>query len=193
MRTSSDEKWACQQFWHDRWDHNSNFPRPLGCIFIYRNQQCKAYSSQHLSHVSKLKKPKQNRQSKTSSCHTDLAPTIQTYYQRRLSGNRRFLLSHLSQRKTLSSSDSALRKGQQRIGSRSEPLALSLPTKSRGICAMSSASKALPSGAGKWHDADGVWSSAAGTGQVDAGLYLQEAQCSWGCSKPTEEIFEMLA
>lgn len=149
MRISFDEKWACQQFWHDRWDHNSNFPRLLGCIFIYKNQQCKAHSSQHLSHVSELKKPKQNRQGKTSSCHTNLAPMIQTCYQKRLSDNRRFLLSNLSQHKTLSNSDSALRKGQQWVGPGSKPLVPSLPTKSGGICAVSSASKTLPSGVGK--------------------------------------------
>lgn len=126
-----------------------SFPRLLGSIFINKNQQCKAYSSQHLSHVSELKKPKQNRQSKTSSCHTDLAPMIQTCYQKRLSDNRRFLLSNLSQHKTLRTSDSALRKGQQRVGSRSKPLALCLPTKSGGICAVSSAGKTLPSGASK--------------------------------------------
>lgn len=105
--------------------------------------------SQHFSHVSELKKPTQSTQSKTSSCHTDLAPIIQTCYQTRLSDNRRFLLSNPSQRKTLSNSDSALRKGQQWIGSRSKPLAPSLPTKSGGICAMSSAGKTLPSGADK--------------------------------------------
>jgi len=126
-------------------DHSSNFPRLLDCIFIYKNQQCKAYSSQHLSHVSELKKPKQNRQSKTSSCHTDLAPMIQTWYQKRLSDNRRFLLSNLSQRKTLSNSDSALRKAQQGIGCRSKPLVPSLPAKGGGICAVSSPDRQTPS------------------------------------------------
>lgn len=119
-------------------------------------------SSQHLSHISELKNPKQNRQSKMSSCHADLAPTIQTCYQKRLSNNRRFLLSNLSQHKTLINSHSALRKEQQQIGSRSKPLVPSLPTKSGGICTVSSACKTLPSGMDKWQDADGVWSSDAG-------------------------------
>lgn len=163
----------------------------IGRLYLHlQKSTMQGICSQHLSHISELKKPKQNRQSKTSSCHMDSALMIQSCYQTRLSDNRRFLLSNLSQHKTLSNSDSALRKGQQWIGSRSKPLAPSLPTKSGGICAVSSA---LPSGAGKWHGADGVWSSAAGTGHVDAGLYLQEVQCSWGCSKPMEEIFEMLA
>lgn len=134
LKISFNEKWACQQFWRDRWEHNSNLPRFLNCIFIYKNQEHKAYSSQHLSDVSELKHAKQNRQSKMSSCHTDLALMIQTCYQKRLSDNRRFLLSHLSQCKTLSKSDSALRKGQLWVGSRSKPLAPSLPTMSRRIC-----------------------------------------------------------
>lgn len=161
-RISFDEKWACQQFWHARWDHNSNFSILLGCIFIYKNQQCKTHSSEHLSHVSELKNPKQNRQSKMHSCHTDLASMIQTCYQKRLSSNRRFLLTNHSQHKTLSNSDSALRKEQQQIGSRSKPLVLSLPTKSGGIHAVSSAGKILPLGMDEWQDANSVWSSAAG-------------------------------
>lgn len=107
-------KWACQQFWHDRWEHNSNFPRLLDCIFIYKKQQCKAYSSQHISHVLELENPEQKGYSNTSNCHTDLAPTTQTCYRKRLSENRRFLLSNLSQGQTLSSFDSALRKGHNR-------------------------------------------------------------------------------
>lgn len=113
--------------------NTTQFPRFLICIFIYKNQEHKAYSRKHLSDVSELKNAKQNRQSKMSSCHTDLAPTIQTCYQKRLSDNR-FLLSNLSQCKTLSKSDSALRKGQLWVGSRSKPLAPSLPTMSGRIC-----------------------------------------------------------
>lgn len=108
------EKWACQQFWHDRWEHNSDFPRLLDCIFIYKKQQCKAYSNQHISHVSELEKPKQKGYTNTGNCHMDLAPMTKTCYQKRLSENRRFQLSNLSQAKTLTSADSALRKGHNR-------------------------------------------------------------------------------
>lgn len=114
MRNSFNGKLAWQQFWHDRWEHNSNFPRMLDCIFTYKKQQCKAYSSQHISHVPALEKPKQKGYTNTSNCHRDLAPMTQTCYQKRLSENRRFLLSNLSQAKTLSNFDSALRKGHNR-------------------------------------------------------------------------------
>lgn len=193
MRISFDEKWACQQFWHDRWDHNSNFSILLGCIFLYKNQQCKPHSSQHLSHVSELKNPKQNRQSKMSSCNIDLASMTWAFYQKRLSNNRRFLLSNRSQHKTLSNFDSALIKEQQQIGSKSKPLVPSLPTKSGGIYAVSSAGKILPSG--MENDKMQTVSDPVlqVTGYVNTGLYLQEVQCSWGCSKSMEEIFEILS
>lgn len=150
----------------------------MDCIFSYKKQQCKAHSSQHISHVSELEKPKQKGYTNTRNCHTDLAPMTQTCYQRSLSENRRFLLFNLSQAKTLINFDSALRKGhyRQTLG-QSHWCSLCLPRVEESVLCHHAAKPFLQE---RISDRMQTVSDLVLQAQdiEMPGLYLQEVQCS---------------
>lgn len=78
-RISVAERWTCKQFWYDQ---NSNVgPKfkssRVGSLYLnLQKLTIQSIFSQYLTHVSELKKPKQNRQSKMTSCHIGLALMI---------------------------------------------------------------------------------------------------------------------